>query len=170
MFVTGITDDPASVLPGDLFCCVERLGPGGPADGHEPAALQAAMAAGAVAVLAEAGRELPADVTESDVPVIYASDTDELAGRLSAVYYGEAGCMRAVHCARTSWWRRSSSESRAACLGPNNALMARRFAAPRALCVVLALRRGTPQCFLSETSRARRAPRTTSGPSSTPPC
>lgn len=92
MFVTGITDDPEAVLPGDLFCCVERLGPGGPADGHEPVALQAALAAGAVAVLAEAGRELPAEVTESDVPVLYASDTDELSGRLAAVYYGEAAC------------------------------------------------------------------------------
>lgn len=87
--IGGIVDDPEHVLPGDMFCCVERITRSSVWDGHEPEAVQAALTAGAVAILADKGTEFPEGLVPDTVPVILADEVDELAARLAAVLFGE---------------------------------------------------------------------------------
>ncbi|MGE0625278.1 MAG: UDP-N-acetylmuramoyl-L-alanyl-D-glutamate--2,6-diaminopimelate ligase [Pseudomonadales bacterium] len=75
--VSGMTDDSRQVRPGDLFVAVS----GGAADGH--AYLADAVAAGAVAVLAERNE------TAVNVPVIVLEDLKRRRGTLAARVYGE---------------------------------------------------------------------------------
>lgn len=77
-------------MPGDMFCCVERINRSSVWDGHEPEAVQAALEAGAVAILAEKGTEFPEGLVPDTVPVIFADEVDELAARLAAVLFGES--------------------------------------------------------------------------------
>jgi UDP-N-acetylmuramyl tripeptide synthase len=88
--IAGIADDPEHVLPGDMFCCVERITRSSVWDGHEPEAVHAALAAGAVAILAEKGTEFPDGLVPDTVPIIFADEVDELAARLAAVLFGES--------------------------------------------------------------------------------
>ncbi|WIA32264.1 hypothetical protein OEZ86_003110 [Tetradesmus obliquus] len=86
VFATGISEVADDVLPGDVYCCVERIHGLYTTDGHEPEELEAALANGAIAVVAVAGNKLGVDIPDS-VPVIWAEDADELSARLAAVYY-----------------------------------------------------------------------------------
>jgi hypothetical protein len=117
--VAGICDDPASVLRGDLYCCIETVGPNELFDGHDPEAVAAALAAGATALLANRGVQWPAGLVPDSVPVIYADDVDELAARLAAVLYGELGggrglgvCALAGQCC----WARACVRARCVCV------------------------------------------------------
>lgn len=89
--IAGLSDDPASVMPGDIYCCVERITRSSVWNGHDPEAVAAALAAGAVAVLAEAGTDFPDGLIPDSVPVIYADEVDELATRLAAVLHESPG-------------------------------------------------------------------------------
>lgn len=87
--VAGLADDPKSVMPGDMYCCVERITRSDVWDGHDIEAVEEAIEAGAVAVLAQTGNEFPPGLVPEVVPVIYADEVDELAARLAAVLHGE---------------------------------------------------------------------------------
>jgi hypothetical protein len=108
--IAGLSDDPASVMPGDIYCCVERITRSSVWNGHDPEAVAAALAAGAVAVLAEAGTDFPDGLIPDSVPVIYADEVDELATRLAAVLHGACWkaastrclCIR-LHACPVSW-------------------------------------------------------------------
>lgn len=88
--IGGISDEPDCVMPGDLYCCVEHITRSSFWNGHDPDIVEAALEAGAVAILAEAGTEFPEGLIPDSVPVVYAEDVDELATRLAAVLHGEA--------------------------------------------------------------------------------
>lgn len=94
--IAGLSDDPASVMPGDIYCCIERITRSSVWNGHDPEAVAAALAAGAVAILAEAGTDFPDFLIPDSVPVIYADEVDELATRLAAVLHGECGAGRTL--------------------------------------------------------------------------
>lgn len=87
--VSGFADDPASVLPGDMYCCVERITRSSVWNGHAEDAVKAALEAGAVAILAQASAEFPPGLVPDSIPIIYADEVEELATRLAAVLYGE---------------------------------------------------------------------------------
>jgi len=87
--VAGLADDPKSVIPGDMYCCVERITRSDVWDGHDAEAVAEAIEAGAAAILAQTGNEFPPGLVPEGVPVIYADEVDELAARLAAVLYGE---------------------------------------------------------------------------------
>jgi hypothetical protein len=91
VLVSGIAEDADEVLPGDLYCCVERLIGLGSTHGADEEPLTAALAAGAVAVIAPRGVELPIPLPP-EVPLVLADDVDELAGRLAVVLYGACLC------------------------------------------------------------------------------
>lgn len=97
-FATGICGVAANVMPGDIYCCVERTHSCVyTADGHDAEEVETALNNGAIAIIAAADNELEVDVPAS-VPVIYADDVDELAGRLAAVYYGEQVSLLGEEC------------------------------------------------------------------------
>lgn len=83
-----MSDDPTAVLPGDLYCCVERITPNSLFDGAHADAVAAALEAGAAAILAPTSTKFPPGLVPDSVPVVYAQDVDELAARLAAVLYG----------------------------------------------------------------------------------
>eukprot|EP00879_Flechtneria_rotunda_P018943 GHRR01019886.1.p1 GENE.GHRR01019886.1~~GHRR01019886.1.p1 ORF type:complete len:681 (+),score=219.20 GHRR01019886.1:600-2642(+) len=90
VFITGISEDCSATLPGDLYCCIERVRAFDITDGHDVEHVQAAIDAGAAAILAQEGNELAVQVPDH-IPVIYADDTDELSARLAAVFYDSPG-------------------------------------------------------------------------------
>jgi UDP-N-acetylmuramoyl-L-alanyl-D-glutamate--2,6-diaminopimelate ligase len=73
--ITSVVHDSRTVTPGSLFCCVR----GTHVDGHDLA--PAAVASGAVALLAE--RELPLPVTQ-----LLVDDTRSAMGPVAAVFHG----------------------------------------------------------------------------------
>jgi hypothetical protein len=87
--VAGLADEPGLVLPGDIYCCVERITRSSVWDGHDTDAVQEAIEAGAAAILAAAGTDFPEGLIPDSVPVIYADEVDELATRLAAVLHGK---------------------------------------------------------------------------------
>lgn len=89
--IGGIADEPDAVMPGDMYCCVEHITRSSVWNGHDTDIVEAAMEAGAVAILAEAGTEFPDGLIPDTVPVVYADEVDELAARLAAVLHGEWG-------------------------------------------------------------------------------
>lgn len=93
--VAGLSDDPHSVMPGDIYCCTERITRTDVWNGADPEAVAAALEAGAAAILASTGTEFPDGLVPDSVPVIHADEVDELATRLAAVLHGESraeGC------------------------------------------------------------------------------
>jgi UDP-N-acetylmuramyl tripeptide synthase len=94
--IGGIADEPDSVMPGDMYCCVEHITRSSVWNGHDTDIVEAALEAGAVAILAEAGTEFPDGLIPDTVPVVYADEVDELAARLAAVLHGEQGDGRKV--------------------------------------------------------------------------
>jgi hypothetical protein len=87
--IGGIADEPDSVMPGDMYCCVEHITRSSVWNGHDTDIVEAVLEAGAVAILAEAGTEFPDGLIPDTVPVVYADEVDELAARLAAVLHGE---------------------------------------------------------------------------------
>lgn len=106
LLVAGLADDPNLVMPGDMYCCVERVTRSSIWNGHDAEAVEAAIQAGAVAILAEAGTDFPEGLIPDSVAVVYADEVDELAARLAAVLYGECRAQqpraRGVHYAGKS--------------------------------------------------------------------
>jgi hypothetical protein len=83
-------------MPGDIYCCVEHTTRSSHWNGHDPEAVQEAVAAGAAAIIAAADSPLPEGLVPDGVPVVYADDVDELATRLAAVLYGTTQGVSAV--------------------------------------------------------------------------
>lgn len=89
-------------MPGDIYCCIDRVSAMDVLDAHDAYYLQQAVQNGAVAVIAEAGRELPE--LQADIPVVYAEDVEELAARIAAVFYGELlECALVYNCRGPIW-------------------------------------------------------------------
>lgn len=87
ILVNGISDNAEHIVPGDIYCCINKISAMDVVDAHDAYHLQQALLHGAVAVIAEADMEMPE--LPDEVPVIYAEDVEELASRLAAVFYGE---------------------------------------------------------------------------------
>lgn len=96
ILVNGFSDNAEGVMPGDIYCCIDHVSAMDVIDAHDAYYLQEAVQNGAVAVVAEAGRQLPE--FPEDIPIIYAEDVQELATRLAAVFYGEPTLISLAAC------------------------------------------------------------------------
>jgi UDP-N-acetylmuramoyl-L-alanyl-D-glutamate--2,6-diaminopimelate ligase len=81
--ITGLALDSREVIPGDLYFARQ----GRTHDGC--AFIDAACAAGALAVVAESGAALPTPIRAHDVPILFVADLPACIGRVAHRFYGE---------------------------------------------------------------------------------
>lgn len=74
-------------MPGDIYCCIDRISAMDVVDSHDDYNLQQAVSNGAIAVVADMERDIPE--LPDDIPLLAVEDVEEFASRLAAVFYGE---------------------------------------------------------------------------------